>query len=130
VSTGAAAADPLVYFDGLVDGDRQSFRMYLALTAALVAAGIALLAVGILFPASDEAEFAGLQDLAVKLGGLCISSLGTIPLSQCLTRRDRLIAAQGLRAFLAARLQAAGSPEQALAELYGEIARMYQVRMS
>jgi len=130
MSESATATDPLRHFDGLVEGDRRSFRMYLGLTGVLVVIGVILLAVGFLVPADPSREFAGLQDLAIKLGGLCIASLAAIPLRQCLSRRERVITAPGLRAFLAARLHGAAAPEEALNEVYEQIAKLYQVRMS
>ncbi|MEE8272450.1 MAG: hypothetical protein V3R98_12080 [Alphaproteobacteria bacterium] len=83
-------ADPTAHFDGIIAGDRRSLRHHLALLAGLVAAGVIVLAVGVVLPLDDSSA-------VVELGGLLIGALGTIPLKQWMERRDRLVHVEFLR---------------------------------
>ncbi len=81
------------HFDGIIASDRRSLRLYLVLLAGLVAAGVIVLAVGVVLPLDDS----GVKAPLVELGGLLIGALGTIPLKEWMERRDRLVHVEFLR---------------------------------
>ena len=113
--------------DRIIDTDRRTFRIYLALGAGVVFAGCAVTAIGFVVPFGLEGQ-ENIQSWPVRIGGVLIGTISAIPLKQCVDRRERLADIKMLRDKWRELMSLPQPPEDELARIREIVWKLYEKR--